>query len=193
MKAKDFYIFLDVDGVFNSFSWKYYVRDNKLDEKGFNEEFNPANLNVFNKILKTLRENNFNPKIVLSSDWRIERMQEVIDLFNKYKIDYNGTYDKTGNAFIDPYKLGFKRASEIVNYMVTNKISSADAFMPKHHFIIIDDYTSEINRYMNISPAFFLQTSGEDDSGLNDKDFNKFKENNLPKIIQLLGETEHTF
>lgn len=178
MDKKDFYIFLDIDGVFNSLSWANYVKNNNLEEKGFNKEFCFENLNIFNKILKTIKENNYNSKIIIISDWKKNRMQEAISLFKKYNIDYSGNYDKTIVAIVPPEKRGFKRAVEIDNYMVNNNITLKDAF------IIIDDDTVEIKRYLNIPPEYFLRTSGESGTGLNNDDFKRFKENNLPKIIQ---------
>jgi len=93
---KDFYIFLDYDGVFNYWEWIYKVKGSELEAKGYSFEFCPDNLKVFNKILKTIRENNFNPKIIITSGRRDEKMQEFIGNFKKFGIDYDENYDRTG-------------------------------------------------------------------------------------------------
>jgi|LGOV01.1.fsa_nt_gb hypothetical protein len=184
---KDFYIFLDIDGVFNSYGWAHHVKKNNLEKEGFSAEFCSDNLKIFNKMLKEIRSNNFEPKIILSSDWRKERFQEAIDLFNKYGIEYDGEYDKTGNAHIPPDKEGMKRASEIASYCEANDIDLKDSF------IIIDDKIPEIRRYIYIlHPSHFLQTSGEGGTGLNESNFKTFKENNLPQIIELSNQDENT-
>jgi hypothetical protein len=186
MNKKDFYIFLDIDGVFNSYGWAYHVKKNKLEEKGYHEEFCPDNLKIFNKMLKEIRNNNFEPKIILSSDWRKERLEEAVALFKKYGIDYEGEYDKTGIAkLIPPDKEGMRRASEIASYCEANEIDLKDSF------IIIDDKIPEIRRYMYIlHPSHFLQTSGKGGAGLNDDNFKTFKEINLPQLIHLSSEEE---
>lgn len=169
---KDFYIFLDHDGVFNY--WRYIFRAEKLklEEKGFSREFCPANLKVFNKILKELRENNFEPKIVITSDRRDEKMQEFVNNFKKFGIDYNGEYDQTGKKEL--YKM-----YEIATYAGKHNIGIND------NFIIIDDYANDMKRHYSLHPCHFLQTSGLNGTGLNNDDFIRFKEINLPQIIAL--------
>lgn len=176
---KDFYIFLDMDGVFNSYSWYIYVKNNKLEEKGFSSEFCPDNLTVFNKILNDLRENDFNPKIIIISGRREEKMQELISNFKKFGIDYNGNYDRTG--YEEKYKM-----YEIATYAGKHNIGMND------NFIIIDDEVNEMKRHYDIHVCHFLQTSGLNGTGLNEDDYKNFKEINLPQIIELSNEIENS-
>ncbi|MGD9901507.1 MAG: HAD domain-containing protein [Spirochaetales bacterium] len=176
---KDFYIFLDHDGVFNFWRWIISAKEHKLGEKGFSYEFCPANLKVFNKILQTLRENNFNPKIVITSGRRDEKMQEFVSNFKKFGIDYDGEYDRTGGTQL--YKM-----YEIATYAGRHNIGMNDSF------VIIDDEVNEMRRHYDLDPSHFLQTSGLSGRGLNYKDFLRFKEDNLPKIMALSSEKENT-
>jgi hypothetical protein len=169
---KDFYIFLDHDGVFNFNKWMLKIKGSELESKGYSFEFCPANLKVFNKILKTIRENGFNPIIVITSNRRNEEMQNFINNFKKFGIDYDKEYDKTGKQ--DLYKI-----YEIASYSDKHNIDIND------NFIIIDDDANDIKRHYNIHACHFLQTSGLSGTGLNNDDFKRFKENNLPQIIEL--------
>jgi hypothetical protein len=48
-----------------------------------------------------------------------------------------------------------------------------------------------MQRHFDIPPSRFLQTSGLSGTGLNNNDFKKFKEKNLPQIMQLSEKDEN--
>jgi hypothetical protein len=124
-----------------------------------------------------LRENNFNPKIVITLNRRHEKMQEFIDNFKKFGIYYNGEYDQTDKKEL--YKM-----YEIATYADKHNINMSD------NFVIIDDDGYDIKRHYHINPSHFLQTSGLSGTGLNNNDFKTFKELNLQLIMQLSTENK---
>lgn len=173
---KDFYIFLDIDGVFNCYKW--LVKTGQLTKDNYYTDFHweicPVNVKIFNKLLSTLRENNYNPKIVISSGWRYHKMQKAIDSFNKFGIDYKEPYDKTRLSL---YILGADKSprwAEIVTYLYDNHITN--------NYVIIDDQTDELHTKY-IKPFHILQTSGLGHLGLCSKDVEKFKKELLPQIM----------
>lgn len=173
---KNFYIFLDIDGVFNCYQW--LIKTGQLTSENFYTDLHweicSANVKVFNRILKTLRENNFKPKIVISSAWRYGRMQKAIDLFNKYGIDYQDNYDKTGLNIVMPGEERSARGYEISSYLKNHNI--------KNNYVVIDDEVSELHPFY-IKPNHILQTSGLHNLGLSPKNADRFKKEILPIII----------
>lgn len=72
-------IFLDVDGVLNSWEWF-----KKLEEESYNEDFisfgiNPESVQLLNQIVEKT-----NAKIVVSSTWRINYFQDLLNLLDRY-------------------------------------------------------------------------------------------------------------
>lgn len=132
---KDFYIFLDFDGVFNYFKWVLYAQNNDLYEEN-SLYICPDNMVVFNRILNEVRLNNFLPKIVISSDRRFAQMEELIEQLNKFGVDYKGNYDRT--SYI---AAGERRGFDIIQYL--NKLNIKD------DFIVIDDNVEDIKYYVN--------------------------------------------
>ena len=86
-------IFLDVDGVLNSYDWFY---SNQKNSNKNNKPIAPLDdkaIHILSKIV-----NSTNAKIVLSSSWRVksddsESMLELREKFNEYGISI---FDKTG-------------------------------------------------------------------------------------------------
>jgi len=173
---KNFYIFLDIDGVFNCYKW--LRKTGQLTKENYYTDLHwkicPANVKIFNRILNTLRENNFNPKIVISSAWRITRMQSAIDLLNKYGIDYKDANDRTEINIVTPGEERSARGYEISSYIKQHKI--------ENNFVVIDDEISELHPFY-IKPTHILKTSGLFGLGLSPKDADRFKSEILPTII----------
>ena len=173
---KEFYIFLDFDGVFNYFDYvTNAVKNNHREENALYvcEDI----VQFFNQILNDLRQNNFEPKIVISSDRRFELMNELVNQLTKHKVDYSGQYDKTGQISV-----GERRGCDIKEYIIKHKING--------NYMVIDDKTEDIKHY--IKPNHILKTSGLSGTGLNQEDYNTFKQTNLKTIIENNKQQENT-
>ena len=163
----NFYIFLDFDGVFNYFDLIKKTKKRNLHvEKAL--YICPKTISVFNRILSELRNNNFNPKIVIHSDRRFQDMDELLEQFKKFGIDYEDKYDRTG--FIDK---GERRVFDILKFISKNNIVD--------NFIIIDDNVRDIKKYFPEDKI--LETSGLHDCGLSEENFKDFKKNKFQKNI----------
>lgn len=141
-----FYIFLDIDGVINHYNWlkKYYFEN--LKKEGFHQFFCPENIEALNKLLCFLTEKNYQPKIVLSSNWRIleKRYELCKKLLIKYGLNYDDDFDKTC------IKYNGHRGKQILEFMSNKNITD--------NFVIIDDEMRDISPYFD--DKNLIKTSG---------------------------------
>ena len=116
------YLFLDIDGVLNSFD------DYKMTGKEFLEKLNDISFILSEKQIKLLNRiiKEYNPKIVLSSYWRTRyKLEEINKMFkdNGFLGQIIGMTDENGEEHKD-------RWSQIKRYINKHKIKN---------FIILDD------------------------------------------------------
>lgn len=148
----DFYVFLDIDGVVNSVEWfKVFIKEN-LEKEGFNQFFCPANIQNLNILLNYIQQT-FNPKIVITSSWRLNEKEykKCQDMLLKYGLYYFDKFDRTE---LKPRGL---RGRQILNYMNKHNIEH-------DNFVIIDDRLKYITSYFK--EKYIIKTSGLFKSGL---------------------------
>lgn len=150
-------IFLDVDGVLNSF---HFILNNSRDGLIINESKLP--------ILKDIC-NNTNSQIVLSSYWKLywgdkeepqsELLQELLTLFKKYNIPF---YGKTSNI-----KKQIHNGSSIPNW----KEYEIKKYLQEHreikHFCIIDDDLTDLESLRDYVVKTYDELTEEEYEGLN--------------------------
>ena len=165
-----FYIFLDFDGVFNYYSYVTEMqKQNKYDELAL--YVCPDNIRVFNKILNEIKSYGLAPKIVISSNRKYNEYNEVTNKLIESGIDYKGSFDRT-----QPTSIGEKKPKlEIGRYLTLHNI--------ENNYVIIDDILEDLRRY--VPKENLLETSGLSGTGLNEKNFETFKEN-LKKLVPTL-------
>lgn len=131
----NFYIFLDIDGVFNHFSWFKKCLLENLEKKGYHLFFCPKNIENFNMLLNYYKIKNYNPQIVITSTWRLNEndFKTCKNMLVKYGLNYSGEFDRTE---IKPRGI---RGRQILNYMEANNI--------KTNFVIIDDKSKYLKNY----------------------------------------------
>lgn len=116
------YLFLDIDGVLNSFD------DYKMTGKEFLEKLNDISFILSEKQIKLLNRiiKEYNPKIVLSSYWRTRyKLEEINKMFkdNGFIGEIVGMTDENGKEHIE-------RWSQIKRYIDKHNVKN---------FIILDD------------------------------------------------------
>jgi hypothetical protein len=126
-----FYIFLDIDGVLNTFSSK-----SKANGRRINLSIHPLAhlhtkpLTTFTDFLKTV---DHKIQIVISSSWRIAFNKEEFDIMAKESPEFNyiwGLVDKGSWRTEVSSTKGLDRGYEIEDYVIANKVK---------HYIILDD------------------------------------------------------
>lgn len=133
-KKKIFYIFLDVDGVLNN--EEYFMECfNRHKVKGIMSmhcfPFDPKCLNNLMKLNQELQKQNYNVKIVLSSTWRLNKLDT--EIVNSRLAEYgmrifaNTIHLNSGN-----------RGLEIKNFLKNEKYRKAD------NYLILDDEIKDI-------------------------------------------------
>ena len=79
-KRKNFYIFLDIDGVLWDWDWRLGAIDKgKIKRISYIADLNPKSIEALNFLIEKLNEN-FNAKLVISSTWRsnLEETREIL-------------------------------------------------------------------------------------------------------------------
>lgn len=122
---KNYYIFLDIDGVL--WDWEYikYITINQTKHHKIIQDFNPKSINTLNHLINTMRKQKYNVTLVISSTWRnnmhftIKKLYENGLNFNCINID-----------IIDPNKNDIHRGKLIKEYL-QDKIN--------YDYVIIDD------------------------------------------------------
>ena len=138
---ENFYIFLDIDGVL----WdKAFAEENQisiLDAENF--YFKPESMQALNYIISNV-SNDYNPVLVLSSDWRLRRehFNYIAHLLNKSGLEYCGIMEKTPRRF--------SRGQEIYAYLKKHKEFK--------NYLVIDDNVTTIKGYVDHDKI--IQTDG---------------------------------
>lgn len=172
MGLEPFYVFLDIDGVLND--EKYIVKCwNKNGNKAMymnHVPFDPKCLNNLMKLCFYIEKFNYEPKIILTSTWRLHDVDyEIVDArLAEYGLHLSG---KTKC-------INHNRGKEIADYI---KISSHNCYM----FLILDDESFDIKSYF---PHQLIQTDFK--TGFNRKCLNKAKEYIRRKLLWSLKNQE---
>ena len=135
IQMKDFYIFLDIDGVL--FDWKYLMKQMRegLTKNQYNY-INPDCVNALNHLIKSL-EKHFNVTLVISSTWRIS-MEKTEQTLKENNLDYNKKLEHTP---ITPNP--HERGKEILTYLQSKP--------EPYDFVILDDETFDFDKYFDSS------------------------------------------
>lgn len=131
-------VFLDVDGVLNSYLWT--VRPKTVEENQGDPDLDPFAINLLNEFTQI-----FDLKIVISSDWRISSyciprlknagVKNIIDttpltILNSYKLK---NWVKRGEEI----QMWLNEHPEVENYVI---FDDREDIEQKDHFIKIDSY-----------------------------------------------------
>ena len=122
---KDFYVFLDIDGVL--WDWKFIremVESGKLKRGGLINTFNPQSIRAIDNLLYGL-EKQYNVQLVLSSTWRYE-MHTAIKTLKRNGFEHYAQMDTTPITRTPEH-----RGLEILKYL-------EDKQKP-YDFLVIDD------------------------------------------------------
>lgn len=139
---KKFYIFLDIDGVMNDFTYWNECKEKNKNSKYMNMQdypFNPKSLNNLMLLQHYLLKKQIIMRIVLSSTWRLNNISKAI--VNSRLAEYGMTiFDKTPQLDRLPLnKLNSHRSYEIQEWLNKNK-------KPKK-FLILDDDSDILNNF----------------------------------------------
>ena len=131
---KQFYIFLDIDGVL--WSAPYIIReiDRGNIKRGLIKDLEPKCVDALNYFIKCL-DKVYDVRLVISSSWRYH-MESTIKTLKKYGLEYSKEIDRTIIS-----KDTSKRGLEIKEYL-SNK--------DNYEFVIIDDEMFDYNKEFNI-------------------------------------------
>jgi hypothetical protein len=143
-------IFLDVDGVLNSYDWRLKNKDKREDVRCLDENA----IKCLGEIVETT-----NAKIVLSSSWRTKTEDDYYMNLLKRKLK------KFGMSIMDITPMSRKnkpRGWEIRDWLKANK-----KLFNVTNFAIIDDDWGDITGHVKTLLPFFVKTSFKD--GLKEK------------------------
>ena len=134
---KDFYVFLDIDGVL--WDWKFIreqVEQGKLKRGGLIDTFNPQSIRAIDNLLYGL-EKQYNVQLVLSSTWRYE-MRTAIKTLKRNGFEHYDQMDTTPISRTPEH-----RGLEILKYL-------EDKQKP-YDFVVIDDEMYDFADCFNLS------------------------------------------
>lgn len=133
-KMKQFYIFLDIDGVLNNMTyWDECFKRHNV--KGIMSmhcfPFDPKCLNNLMKLNQEIQKQNYKVKIILSSTWRLNRVDT--EIVNSRLAEYGM------RIFANTIRLNSgNRGLEIKNFLENEKYGKAE------NFLILDDEIRDI-------------------------------------------------
>lgn len=120
---KNFYIFLDIDGVMYDWDWVISeINAGRMKRGEFNYKFKPESINALNYLIKQL-EKTYNVKLVISSTWR-GNMPQTIKILKDNGLIYNDKIERT--PIYDPAL----RGNQIMDFLSDKQ---------NYNFVIIDD------------------------------------------------------
>lgn len=134
------YLFLDIDGVMNSFD------DYKMTNEEFMKQLNKISFKLNPKHIKILNNvvEKYNPKIILSSYWRTRfSLEKINDLFKK-----EGFKGQISDITDDQGKEHDNRWNQIKRYIDKNDVKN---------YIILDD--EHITKNETVVPNFVKTNS----------------------------------
>lgn len=128
---KNFYIFLDIDGVVYDYNWLKHS-NNKASSL---QRFKPESINALNYLILTL-EKHYNVDLIITSTWRLFKFDELIAIFNNSGLIYDKTIHKTKDN-----NNPITRSKEILEYLNDKK--------DRDNFVIIDDESFDFDLHFN--------------------------------------------
>lgn len=128
---KNFYIFLDIDGVM--YDWDFVIGEinaGRMERGGIIQKFKPESIEALNMLIKEL-EKCYNVGLVISSTWR-SNMPFTIKTLKDNGLIYNKKIERT------PIYNSGKRGEQILDYL-GNKSDFG--------FVIIDDEMFDYEKF----------------------------------------------
>lgn len=128
---KNFYIFLDIDGVL--YDWDYIIAETdagKREKGGLILEFKPESVFALNLLINELQKC-YNVGLVISSSWR-SNLPFTIQTLKNNGLIYNEKIDRT--PIYDPSK----RGEQILDYLADKS---------NYDFVIIDDESFDYKKF----------------------------------------------
>lgn len=128
---KNFYIFLDVDGVLFDYAWI------KKNNKNINtmQKFKKESIDALNYLIQSL-EKKYNIDLVIISAWRVYKFELLNNMLNKSGLKYNNDIHKTKDS-----NRPFIRGKEIKDYLKRKKNAN--------NYVIIDDENFDYDKYFD--------------------------------------------
>ena len=120
---KNYYIFLDIDGVL--WDWSYIKQTTKQKQNKIIQDFNPKSIDALNYLIKNLQKQKYNVTLVISSTWR-NNIHFTIKTLYENGLDFNGLNVDITN----PDKNDIHRGKLIKEYLQDKS---------NYDYIVIDD------------------------------------------------------
>lgn len=127
---KEFYIFLDIDGVL--WDWPYLkkgMNEGRIKRGGIIEDLKPESIEALNYLIEKLSIK-YDVKLVISSSWRFN-MERTLEIIKKAGLNYNKPIDRTIINFQN-------RGIQIKEYL-KDKVN--------YDYVIIDDEDFDFNEH----------------------------------------------
>lgn len=127
---KEFYIFLDIDGVL--WDWPYLkkgINEGRIKRGGIIEDLKPESIEALNYLIEKLSIK-YDVKLVISSSWRFN-MERTLEIIKKAGLNYNKPIDRTIINFQS-------RGIQIKEYL-KDKVN--------YDYVIIDDEDFDFNEH----------------------------------------------
>ena len=128
---KNFYVFLDIDGVL--YDWEYLIseiKNGRMKKGKLIRKFKPESMEALNLLLRKL-EKNYNVSLVISSTWRRD-MPFAIETLKANGLEYDKEFTRT------PFSNPAQRGKQILEYL-----SDKENF----DFLIIDDEMFDFKKF----------------------------------------------
>ena len=128
---KNFYIFLDIDGVL--YDWGYIIAETdagRREKGGLIDKFKPESIYALNLLINELQKD-YNVGLVISSSWR-SNLPFTIQTLKDNGLIYNKKIERT------PIYNPSKRGEQILDYL---------ADKTNYDFVIIDDEMFDFEKF----------------------------------------------
>lgn len=133
-QKKNFYIFLDIDGVLWDWDFRLAgINNGTIKRVHYIADLNPKSIKAMNYLLKTLNKTH-NPKIVLSATMR-SNMKLAQEILSSNGLEYNDELLATKLSFQPS-----KRGREILEFLNTHE---------KGDFLILDDESYDFKEHFS--------------------------------------------
>ena len=144
-------IFLDVDGVINTTSYRKWLKDNGHSIRNSDMEFDPDAMDNLQAIV-----DQFKAKLIISSSWRFGLANDIESTTDLSCMNLINRLAQAGMKIYDKTPVFGDRGQEILKYIET--YAKACNIDPENiAYIAIDDDAFGIEPY--ISPACFIHTN----------------------------------
>ena len=156
---KDFFIYLDIDGVLNNYDWiKLFSDENSNFAKKNDKYIDLRCIKALNNLMKTLKDNGYNLVVIISSAWRVD-MPDTIERLLKSGLNKPKFFGKT------VFDKDRHRGKEIFEH-------TSSFGLNENEFVIIDDEVISIKEYFN--EKNIIKTSGIFNFGLTQENVDIF-------------------